>query len=336
MGRAESDERDGEALLVSLPSVLFARIVGGFRMRRFSALLVPCFALLLLVPAVSAQDATPMAMGTPAASLLAGLGYPDLVVTSDGKTNDLPASLAAGRYHLVLHNTNPTNAISIDFYMTPADVSEADALAFYAEAAASQDKLPDLFYKVTIPGGVNVAPNSTGEVIIDLKPGDGKWYAGFQIQSDNDSGTGQAQPLEITGTMPTLTDPTAAVTATLADLTIDIPDSVGTGPQIWKVTNTGSMPHFLALSMSDGSLTPENVEATFGTFIGTPAPAGATPVPFGSLQQVLDSDVLSSGQSMWIEVDLQPGQYLAACYLSGPGDLQMHAAMGMFKIFEAA
>jgi hypothetical protein len=102
------------------------------------------------------------------------------------------------------------------------------------------------------------------------------------------------------------------------------------------VTNTGSMPHFLALSMSDGSLTPENVEATFGTFIGTPAPAGATPVPFGSLQQVLDSDVLSSGQSMWIEVDLQAGQYLAACYLSGPGDLQMHAAMGMFKIFEAA
>jgi hypothetical protein len=36
---------------------------------------------------------------------------------------------------------------------------------------------------------------------------------------------------------------------------------------------------------------------------------------------------------MWIEPDLQPGQYLGACYLSGPGDLPMHAAMGMFKIF---
>lgn len=34
-----------------------------------------------------------------------------------------------------------------------------------------------------------------------------------------------------------------------------------------------------------------------------------------------------------IAVDLQPGQYLGACYLSGPGELPMHAAMGMFKIF---
>jgi hypothetical protein len=305
-------------------------------MRRFSALLVPCFALLLLVPAVGAQDATPMTMGTPTVSLLAGLGYPDLVVTTDGKTNDLPASLAAGRYHLVVHNTNTTNAVSLDFYMAPAGTSEADALAFYSQAAASQDQLPDLFYKVTIPGGVNVPPGGTGEVIIDLAPGDGNWYAGFQIQSDNDSGTGQAQALDITGTMPTLNDPTAAETATLSDLKIDIPDSVGTGPQIWKVTNTGAMPQFLAISMSDGSLTQENVQATFGSFIGTPAPAGATPVPFESLQDVYDSDVLSPGQSMWIEVDLQPGQYLAACYLSGPGDLQMHAAMGMFKIFEAA
>jgi hypothetical protein len=305
-------------------------------MRRVFALVVSFLCVLLIAPAIGAQDASPMAGGTPTASLLAGLGYPDLVVTTDGTTNDLPASLAAGRYHLVLHNTNPTNAVSIDFYMAPSDVSEADALAFYAEAAASQDKLPDLFYKVTISGGVNVAPNSTGEVIIDLKPGDGKWYAGFQIQSDNDSGAGKAQRIDITGTMPTVTDPTAAVTATLSDLKIDIPDSVGTGPQIWKVTDTGAMPHFLALSMSDGNLTPENVQATFGLFIGTPAPVGATPVPFDSMQQVYDSDVLSSGQSMWIEVDLQPGQYLAACFLSGPGDLPMHAAMGMFKIFEAA
>ena len=48
---------------------------------------------------------------------------------------------------------------------------------------------------------------------------------------------------------------------------------------------------------------------------------------------VLDTGVLSPGQSMWVEVDLQPGQYLAACFLSGPGDLPMHAAMGMFHIF---
>jgi hypothetical protein len=305
-------------------------------MRRFSALLVSCFALLLLVPAVGAQDATPMSMGTPAASLLAGLGYPDLVVTTDGTTNDLPASLAAGRYHVVLHNTNATNAVNLDFYMAPAGTTDADAMAFYGQAVAVESAMPDLFYKVTIPGGVSAPANGTGEAIIDLKPGDGKWYAGIQIVNTNGPGTGQAQALELTGTMPTLTDPTAAVTATLSDLKIDIPDTVGTGPQIWKVTNAGSMPHFLAISLGDGSLTQENVQALFGSFIGTPIPAGATPVSQTAMTDFADFEVLSPGQSMWVEVDLQPGQYLAACYLSGPGDLQMHAAMGMFKIFEAA
>jgi len=305
-------------------------------MRRLSAFVVPLFALLLLAPVASAQDATPMVMGTPSTSLLAGLGYPDLTVTSDGTTNDLPATLPAGRYHVVLHNTNATNAVDLDFFMAPAGTSDADAIAFYAQAVSAEAAMPDLFYKVTIAGGVNAPPNGTAEAIIDLTPGDGNWFAGIQISNDNGPSTGQAQALSITGTMPTVTDPTVAVTATLSDLKIDVPDPVGTGPQIWKVTNAGAMPHFLAISMSDGSLTQENVQATFGSFIGTPIPAGATPIAESALNGVADFEVLSPGQSMWVEVDLQPGQYLGACYLSGPGDLAMHAAMGMFKIFEAA
>ncbi len=89
-------------------------------------------------------------------------------------------------------------------------------------------------------------------------------------------------------------------------------------------------------TISDGSLTDANVQATFGTFIGTPAPADATPIAFETLQDAGGTGVLSPGQTMWIEVDLAAGQYLAACYLSGPGALPMHAAMGMFTIFEAA
>lgn len=102
------------------------------------------------------------------------------------------------------------------------------------------------------------------------------------------------------------------------------------------MTNTGTIPHLLDLAMSDGSLTQENVQATFGQFIGTPLPAGATPVAMESMQDVGSTGVLSPGQSMWIQVDLQHGQYLAVCFLSGPGNTPIHAAMGMFKIFEAA
>ena len=78
-----------------------------------------------------------MAGGTPAASLLAGLGYPDLVVTTDGTTNDLPATLPAGRYHVVLNNTNATNNVGLDFYMPPAGTSPDDAIKIYNESISS-------------------------------------------------------------------------------------------------------------------------------------------------------------------------------------------------------
>jgi len=303
-------------------------------MRRFLVLVIPLLVLVLIAPAARAQDASPAANRAASGSLLAGLGYPDLVVTSDGTTNDLPATLAAGRYHVVLHNTNKDSNVDLDFYMPPAGTTPEDAIALYA-AATQGDTLPDLFYKLTLPGGLVAPPNGVAEGIIDLSPGD--WYAGIQIENQNGNPSqARAQPLSVTGEMPALTDPTAALTVSLADFSIDIPDSVPAGPQIWKVTNTGATPHFLSLSMSDGSLTQASVAATFGSFIGTPMPADATPISEQAIQPVADTGALSPGQSMWIEVDLQAGQYLAACFLNGPGNTPMHAAMGMFKIFEVA
>jgi hypothetical protein len=283
--------------------------------------------------AIFAQDATPAASGTAAPSLLAGLGYPDLVVNTDGTTNDLPADIAAGRYHVVLNNTNATNAVELDFYIPPAGISKDDALAFYGQAM-SQQQPPEMFYQLTIPGGVSAPPNGTADAIIDLNPGD--TYAGIQTVSENGPGTGGAQALSVTGTMPELVDPDAAVTVTLSDLKVDMPDTVPAGPQIWKITSTGAMPHFLAISKSDGSLTQENVAATLGSMIGTPIPAGMTPVPDSALQDGPQSAVITGGQTIWLEIDLEPGQYLGACFMSGPGDLPVHAALGMFKIFNVA
>lgn len=294
-------------------------------------LIVALLGLVGLAPrAILAQETSPTAEGTATASLLAALGYPDLVVTTDGKTNDLPDTLPAGRYHVVLHNTNATNDVDLDFYLPPAGTSTADAIETFNDSVSSETP-PELFYQLTIPGGVVAPANGTVDGLIDLAPGD--WVAGIQVEREDGPGTGAAQALSVTGEMPALTDPAATVTVTLSDLKVDLPDSVPAGPQIWKVTNTGAMPHFVNLEMSDGSLTQENVQETLGTFIGTPMPAGATPVDERTISEIGESGVLSPGQTMWIEFDLQPGQYLAACYLNGPGSLPVHAAMGMFHIF---
>ena len=41
---------------------------------------------------------------------------------------------------------------------------------------------------------------------------------------------------------------------------------------------------------------------------------------------------LSTGQTNSIQIDLGPGQYVEFCFISGPGDIPIHAAMGMYKI----
>ena len=293
--------------------------------RRYVAVALVLLSLLTLLPATVA--------GAQDASLLAGLGYPDLVVTTDGTSNDLPADLPAGRYHVVLNNTNATSTIDLDFFMPPAGTSQEDAIALYA-ASITSELPPDLLYQTTIPGGVRAPANAVAEGIIDLPPG--SWYVGVQTESEDGPGTGAAQPLSVTGEMPELTDPTAAVTATLSEMKIELSGSAPAGPQIWKVTNTGAMLHFIELEMSDGLLTQENVQATLGTFIGTPMPADATPIAVDALVDVAGTGLISPGQSMWIEVDLQPGQYAAFCFMVGPGAVPLHAAMGMFTIFDVA
>ncbi len=47
----------------------------------------------------TAQEATPGATPAGGDSLLAGLGYPEIRVTTDGTTHDFPTELEAGRYH---------------------------------------------------------------------------------------------------------------------------------------------------------------------------------------------------------------------------------------------
>lgn len=62
-------------------------------MRRLTVSVAFLFALMLLAPGVAAQDATPMANPVSASSLLASLGYPELVITSDGNSTDIPLKL---------------------------------------------------------------------------------------------------------------------------------------------------------------------------------------------------------------------------------------------------
>ena len=130
-------------------------------MRRAIALVVPFLCMLLIAPTIGAQDATPMAGNAPAASLLAGLGYPDLVVTSDGTTNDLPAMAKkiGKRIHFV-HLRNTKRDEHGNFYEADHLDGDTDMYAVMKEILAIAK---DQFYVIGIsasPPGYGIVKNN--------------------------------------------------------------------------------------------------------------------------------------------------------------------------------
>ena len=101
---------------------------------------------------VAAQDATPEGE-----SLLAGLGYPELVVTADGTDFTVPAEVEAGRYRLVLQNDSALST-ELNLAQVPEGMTSGDVEAAFREAAEAE--IPPLIYELVINGGPRPSPAS--------------------------------------------------------------------------------------------------------------------------------------------------------------------------------
>ena len=96
------------------------------------------------------------------------------------------------------------------------------------------------------------------------------------------------------------------------------------------------MPHFVFVMNPGGVVTTEDAVNGVKLFYGM---ADATPVAEGSAQDpmtwqdVAGSPAITNGVTTFIELDLEPGTYMAFCFLEGPGELGSHALQGMTKVF---
>ena len=301
--------------------------------RGIGTLLTLLLALTLGLGSVAAQEATPAGE-----SLLAELGYPELVVTTDGTDFTVPAEVEAGRYRLVLENTGEGGA-DIELYQLPEGLTFDDLVAIFAEADEAETP-PDVFYELVINGGVSSEAGGTGDVVLDLTPGE--WA--FNLYSFNEE-TGEEvnlpKAVTVTGEMPALDEPEVAAEVGLIDFDFEIPDGIAAGPQIWKVVNNGAQPHHLILAQVPDETTEEQVLELINAFFGPPATpaAGATPAEpalgFEDYVEVGFTGVLSTGQANWLEFDLAPGTYAALCFIPTP-DGEPHVMLGMIEVFTVA
>ena len=116
-------------------------------------------------------------------------------------------------------------------------------------------------------------------------------------------------------------------------MSIDLPDAaLTTAPVRWKIANTGAVSHEVAVVPVPADFTDATLQAMFSM------PEDATPVP-GTPELVYQPaaaiGILAKGHTSWLDVELKPGRYLAACFLPfGTG--YPHAIDGMYRFIDIA
>lgn len=292
-----------------------------------------CLAFLLALLALAPLGALPQGgdgedHADPVAAELAR--YPELVIRVGPDAIEAPEGLTAGRYHLIQVNERTEGEAAHFFILrVPDDVTEEEL------AQDPGDEDPPWFEDAVFFGNPDRARPNGGrsEGIVDL-------IGGRYLVIDPFSPDMMPERLVIAeaagaAATPSGEEPAADVTATMREMTFEMPASVPVGRQLWQVSNTGALGHELSILPVPAGATAETTTRAILTLFeeGDPATvgpewAGWAPVEPGGL------GVTSPQRTAWIALDLEPGTYAAVCFFPG-GTGQPHILDGMIKILTA-
>jgi hypothetical protein len=283
-------------------------------------LYVVILALALTGPVgIAAQEATPETSG----SALAALGYPELLVRVNGDVIDMPQTIAAGRTLVRLENAGEESWHGF-MLQVPEEVTDEQVVADLGPEAEAP---PPWMFEAMYPGFPGeTLPGQTSLALVDLRQGR------YIVLSDT------VQPFEVVGdeatpaATPEAEGPTVDGTVRLFDFNFEFPETVAAGRQVWAVTNSGEQPHELLLARSPQPVTAEQVIELMAGESEEATPTGGGP-SFGDFEPVGRIGWLSPGVTAWTEVDLEPGTYVALCFVFDPETGMTHAAMGMVAVF---
>lgn len=290
--------------------------------------------------AVSAQE--PKIDSAFSSEIITTLGYPEVEVAVGPDGVQAPSTLEAGIYLVTLSVSEPYVGY-LNFMQPPVGLSAAEATE-QALAAARDDLVqPGWVYA----GGTNTpGSGETASFLVDLRPGDYQIAASYYIMGEGEEEVLKLAPLAVTAPAASATPsaaatpaagPPAAVTLEETDNLqyIVSPETVPAGPQIWKITNTGTMHahHVVMVRVPDGT-TKQQIISEFNSMMAGTPPAGDSVmsqsvwVAYAALQ--------SGGWTTWAEFDLKPATYAVICYIFDPATGRPHAADGMVTVFSVA
>jgi hypothetical protein len=263
------------------------------------------------------------AQATPDA--VAGGDPPTLELTLTDTGFAIAQPLTAGRYRVVVTNAGTLTDSHFALGKIPDEVTDAQYEAFLAAMDNTEDLSFEEIGFVGVPDWPEPGERVSG--VIDLDPGK---YLLFDPISGRAS-----QTLTVEGEVGAVAEPEADLTVELQEMEFVFPQAAITrAPQRWKLTNTGAMSHELAVL----PVSPEMTEETFAHMLEVmmSLPEDATPpseLPEFVYQPVTAIGILAPQHTSWLDVQLEPGHYMAVCMLPfGTG--YPHAMDGMYRLFE--
>ena len=227
----------------------------------------------------------------------------------------------------------PAGWVSINFEI-PADAKEPHVVQIdkleegvtfedYEKAWKEEDRPP-----ATSAGGaagaLGLEPGESQRVLVNLEEGE---YA-FICHVHGHHERGMMAPFTVTASEGETEEPTGDAEIKTVDYDFVMPEGF-TGQGTFKVTNEGPQPHELSFVKLDATL------AELEEFMAKPNPFDADP-PGGEEGLVEAGGVaaIEAGAVQYIDLDLEPGVYLMACFVPDAKKRQPHAFLGMAKPIE--
>lgn len=308
--------------------------------------------VLLITTALAVPTAAAAAQATPETEPVnpfSDLGLPQIDITmTDTAFEGVPSELDAGRYVVALTaETTDEMGGGGAFLQIPAGMTTTEFIEFVAPPSATPMALaeaspvvevgdegpPPWYYETAMAGGPYTLSGDTNYAVVDLTAGEWVWWAEFP-------GAPQApQPITVTGEMPAdLPEPEADVTIEMADFVFNFSAPLTAGQHIIAVPNVGDQPHFLGIDGVPEGTTVDDIlalaEAESGGMMGTPMATPATDLSFEDLEPVFGTGDQSAGATAWYEVEMDPGTYVAVCFVTDPETGMPHIMLGMVEVFE--
>ena len=279
-------------------------------------------ALAVVLAGCSPAAPTSEPINTPTEAPADETAIPEIAIEAADFSFTAPETINAGWIRVKLTN-NGKEAHHVQFLRLNDDVT----LEAFQEALQKGPGAEMTLSKLM--GGVGqIAPTLSAQAVLNLTAGE---YVIVCFVPSGDEhvphlAKGMIKPLTVTvleAGATAATEPTAELTVTMKDYLIDFPETLPAGPRIIKVINNGPDVHELNLLRLEDGKTAEDVSQYLA------APKGPPPfVPIGGING------MEPGASGYVELDLEPGTYVAICYIPTPkSEGHPHFTRGMIKEF---